>query len=289
MSDISKCPVMGTPAPASRHTVAGGLSNRDWWPEMLNLNILHQNSPKGECPLGAHSDYAKEFKSLDLAALKKDLTALMTDSQDWWLYTDGHYGPFFIRMSWHSAGTYRVTDGRGGACYGTQRFAPLDSWPDNGNLDKARRLLWPIKQNMAKKFPGPTSWSSLATSPSSPWASRPSDSPVAAPTSGNPRRTYRKSARSAHPQNSIATHVCSKSRPRAIRPSLNALLRLHRAAYQRGGLRRPLPRGDGKSHLEVGFPLRCFQRLSHPDVANQQCPWHDNWYTRGLFVSVLSY
>ena len=154
--DPAKCPVMGTPAPASRHTVAGGLSNRDWWPEMLNLNILHQNSAKGN-PLGADFDYAEQFKSLDLAAVKKDLTALMTDSQDWWPADYGHYGPFFILMAWHSAGTYRVTDGRGGACYGTQRFAPLNSWPDNGNLDKARRLLWPIKQKYGQKI----SWADL--------------------------------------------------------------------------------------------------------------------------------
>jgi catalase-peroxidase len=131
-------------------------SNRDWWPNQLNLKILHQDSAASN-PLGADFNYAEEFKKLDLAALKKDLYALMTDSQDWWPADYGHYGPLFIRMAWHSAGTYRIADGRGGAGNGTQRFAPLDSWPDNGNLDKARRLLWPIKQ----KYGDQISWADL--------------------------------------------------------------------------------------------------------------------------------
>ena len=155
-ADMSKCPVMGDMAPANRNTVAAALSNRDWWPNQLNLKILAQNSTKTD-PMGGNFDYAQEFKKLDLNALKKDIKELMTTSQDWWPADYGTYGPFFIRMAWHSAGTYRVTDGRGGASYGTQRFAPLNSWPDNANLDKARRLLWPIKQKYGKQI----SWADL--------------------------------------------------------------------------------------------------------------------------------
>jgi catalase-peroxidase len=151
-----KCPVMGDLAPSNRSTVAGAMGNRDWWPNQLNLHILEQNSAKSN-PMGQAFNYAEEFKKLDLTALKKDIMDLMTTSQDWWPADYGHYGPFFIRMAWHSAGTYRVTDGRGGASYGTQRFAPLDSWPDNANLDKARRLLWPIKQKYGQKI----SWADL--------------------------------------------------------------------------------------------------------------------------------
>ena len=156
MSDISKCPVMGHLAPQKRHTAAAAMNNGDWWPNQLNLNILRQNSQKSD-PLAPGFNYAEEFKKLDLEALRKDLAALMTDSQEWWPADYGHYGPFFIRMAWHSAGTYRVTDGRGGAGYGTLRFAPLNSWPDNANLDKARRLLWPIKQKYGSKI----SWADL--------------------------------------------------------------------------------------------------------------------------------
>ncbi|MBL8891762.1 MAG: catalase/peroxidase HPI [Planctomycetaceae bacterium] len=156
--DPSQCPVIGgTIRPAEqRTTAAGGMANRDWWPNQLNLQILHQNSVAGN-PMGADFDYATEFQKLDLAALKQDLRNLMTDSQDWWPADYGHYGPLFIRMAWHSAGTYRIHDGRGGAGYGTQRFAPLNSWPDNANLDKARRLLWPIKQKYGNKI----SWADL--------------------------------------------------------------------------------------------------------------------------------
>ena len=153
MENESKCPALGGP---HRHTAAGTLSNQHWWPNQLSLKILHQNSPLSD-PMGEKFDYAAEFTTLDLDALAADLDALMTRSQDWWPADYGHYGPFFIRMAWHSAGTYRIGDGRGGAASGTIRFAPLNSWPDNGNLDKARRLLWPIKKKYGRKI----SWADL--------------------------------------------------------------------------------------------------------------------------------
>ncbi|MCX7671868.1 MAG: catalase/peroxidase HPI, partial [Anaerolineae bacterium] len=151
MSEEKKCPVTG-----SVHTVGRGTTNKDWWPNQLNLKILHQHSSLSN-PMGEDFDYAEEFQKLDYEALKRDLHALMTDSQDWWPADYGHYGGLFIRMAWHSAGTYRIGDGRGGGGLGAQRFAPLNSWPDNANLDKARRLLWPIKKKYGRKI----SWADL--------------------------------------------------------------------------------------------------------------------------------
>ena len=149
LSTESQCPVM-------HGAGVGGTQNDDWWPNQLNLRVLDQNPPSGN-PMGEDYDYAQAFATLNLAEVKADLTKVMTDSQEWWPADYGHYGPFFIRMAWHSAGTYRTTDGRGGGGNGMQRFAPLNSWPDNVNLDKARRLLWPVKQKYGKNL----SWADL--------------------------------------------------------------------------------------------------------------------------------
>ncbi|WP_409934642.1 peroxidase family protein [Mesorhizobium amorphae] len=188
-----------------------GPKNQDWWPNQLDIQILHRHSSLSD-PMGETFDYAKEFESLDLDAVIADLKALMTDSQDWWPADFGHYGPLFIRMAWHSAGTYRIGDGRGGAGAGQQRFAPLNSWPDNVNLDKARRLLWPIKQKYGRKL----SWADLLILTGNvaleSMASRPSVSPVAVPTSGNRRSSIGGRKASGSPTSATAAIATCRTR-----------------------------------------------------------------------------
>ena len=155
-----------TPAPEPK--AHAPLGNQDWWPNQVDLSVLKKHASQAS-PMGDDFNYAEEFKKLDVEALKRDMFELMTNSQDWWPADYGHYGPLFIRMSWHAAGTYRIDDGRGGGGEGAQRFAPLNSWPDNVSLDKARRLLWPLKQKYGSRSRGPTSSSSRATARTNPW------------------------------------------------------------------------------------------------------------------------
>ena len=202
----AKCPVV--------HSV-GGTSNRDWWPNQLDLDVLHANSPESD-PMGADFDYAAAFAALDLAAVKRDIEDVMTTSQDWWPADYGHYGPLFIRMAWHSAGTYRISDGRGGAGAGQQRFAPLNSWPDNVNLDKARRLLWPVKKKYGNAAVlGRPDRPGRQLRPGVDGLRRPSASAAVAPTSGSPRR----STGAPRPSGSAtpATAATASSRTRSAR------------------------------------------------------------------------